>query len=1488
MANFNTALEALAKGDLHINDLTSQIAEILQQTPEHANAILADLESFQASTPLSNSQYVSLKRQINQFRRVNASETETGDTDDEATVFDLQQAAEEFNQADATEIDLANDDEDVTAINENLTGDDDDDATAINHHLDADNDTTEINEKTQIVIPDDDDATEINEKTQIATGGDDVFDLTADISQEDIDLYTEDNGDNTVPQDTSPMDTSPSVAMGTGWADPIQQPQQDFSKIGVGSVIKDRFRLLDVLGEGGMGKVYKGIDLLKEEARDRNPYCAIKLLNDDFKDHPEAFISLQRESSRQQKLAHPNIATVYDFDRLGRKGTPVFLTMEFMEGLPLDSFIKKEVRKKGGIPFEEAYPMIYDMGQALVYAHERMIVHSDFKPGNCFLLKTGQVKVLDFGIARAVKNPITGEGEKTLFDAGELGALTPAYASLEMLEGEEPDTRDDTYALGCTAYQLLIGKHPFNRLAANKAMENNLEPPYIKSLNKKQNRALQRSVAFKREDRSPNVAHFLEELKGEATWHKSPWFIAAMALLIIGIAMINPALSYLQDQKIKAMVADVNNASPSEMVTQIAEIKELDEKDQATVLTDSREAIQNFYGDKIAALTNTAKKGFSFDRAFEVLKEAENFYPASIFIEQQTEIITNSKTTYIEGLNSDYLNARARADLIPEIGQVMQKIKAVDPKSIYLSDPQLNTSFRNLARNKIAERDLYSATNIIDTGIQLLPDDLRLTDVQNDIALEEKIIELESQLSVNEEISLDNYLANAATIKQLNLIAPENNVLKDIKTNTLSLINEQVKEKPKDNTLKQSLANQYSELMSGLSLYETLVNYKLAGDSGDALKTNIADWSAENINAIESDLSNVALESVDWEGSLLESVGELSGLAKKDVSLQATLSNLQTKIASNYIDASQALMEEQRYNAAATMISKGQRLAPTDTQLLATRTSIFDVKERQEREERIESNKEALVSLTSSNEIINAQNVWAQLKTDLGEDDIDYIGGEGADLMAAMYASVAEERAKAEDYNAALSFVNAGLEIKEFDDTLDELQPLYQTEVYINDLLNSFATANTLDADVRNKVREIEDYSETRFASFSREAEQILTNRINELSSTEKSLAAGLAQSASSIFRDSNALAKANRELELQPWEDYRSAITLVRAGKLSEANELKDTAAGEFANHPQYLKFISTLEKNISKAELTFNDYQTQKTAAEQLETAQERFDELRLVKRELDRVLDQWSDNPTFIAEDESLDALIAQNKPQEKPKTRRREQQLDESSVAGAEWAPVDSDQDCTTRLAGYGRRAKAICYDYIFSSARGPLMVVIPGVESDYAISKYEISISDWSKYCLLSGTCTPIKDKAKLKEPVTGITLQQAQAYATWLSERTGKTYRLPTNEEWEYAANAEGKQPKKDYNCQVTVQDKLIKGTGVVPVNSGGSNGWGLRNYIGNAQEWVLAGNEALVRGGAFTDPHAKCDISLQRAHNGNADEQTGFRLIREEISDRG
>ena len=355
----------------------------------------------------------------------------------------------------------------------------------------------------------------------------------------------------------------------------------------VGSVIRGRFKLEKVLGVGGMGKVYKALDLLKAEAKDRKPYVAIKLLNDNFRDHPESFIALQREASRQQKLSHPNIATVYDFDRVGGPGTAVYITMELMEGVEIKDFIRKKVKPKKGLSFEKAYSIIKQIGSGLTYAHEHQLVHSDFKPSNAFLCNNGKVKTLDFGIARAVENPITGDLTQTLFDPGKLGALTPAYASHEQLEGKEPDIRDDVYALGCVAYELLTGEHPFKKIPANQAREKRLIPPYIKSLNKIQNMALRGAVAFFRDDRSPSIAHFIQELEGKELLPK-PKYInkkkSKMGIYVastIAIAIIIGTAIFFSNNKVSnkepdlVIAEEINVITDDVIVTERAPIKTL-------------------------------------------------------------------------------------------------------------------------------------------------------------------------------------------------------------------------------------------------------------------------------------------------------------------------------------------------------------------------------------------------------------------------------------------------------------------------------------------------------------------------------------------------------------------------------------------------------------------------------------------------------------------------------------------------------------------------------------------------------------------------------------------------------------------------------------------------------------------------------------------------------------------------------------------------
>lgn len=281
-------------------------------------------------------------------------------------------------------------------------------------------------------------------------------------------------------------------------------------------VLKKRFVFEELLGTGGMGAVYKAKDLLKIEAQDREPFVAIKVLSDEFKSHPEAFMALQRESRKSQKIAHPNIVNVHDFDR---DGDTVFMTMEYMEGKPLDKLI---AQYRGiGLPTEDVLKILGGICAALTYAHAQKIIHSDFKPGNIFVGLNGVAKVFDFGIARAVAKAENREeslDDKTVFDAGKLGALTPAYASLEMLEGKTPDIRDDVYALGCIAYELFTGEHPYNRVHADEAKRQKLKPKKINGIKKYQWRAIERAVAFERENRTESVEAFWQEFNRKTSF----------------------------------------------------------------------------------------------------------------------------------------------------------------------------------------------------------------------------------------------------------------------------------------------------------------------------------------------------------------------------------------------------------------------------------------------------------------------------------------------------------------------------------------------------------------------------------------------------------------------------------------------------------------------------------------------------------------------------------------------------------------------------------------------------------------------------------------------------------------------------------------------------------------------------------------------------------------------------------------------------------
>jgi serine/threonine protein kinase len=284
---------------------------------------------------------------------------------------------------------------------------------------------------------------------------------------------------------------------------------------GIGDTLNNRFVLEECLGVGGMGTVYKALDLRKLEASDRKPYLAIKVLNVQFRGNPNSLVALQREARKAQVLAHRNIITVYDFDR---DGPIVYLTMEYLSGKPLSQLLRTPGCQ--GMPVRAALPIVRGMCAALAYAHERGFVHCDFKPANVFLTTNAEVKVIDFGIARVFQRP-EEESDATVFDPGSLGALTPAYASPEMIEHREPDPRDDIYALGCITYELLTGHHPFDRLSATQARNADFKPQRPPNLDSRQWRALRAALSFDRKTRMPSVTRFIAEFDNEARAEKS-------------------------------------------------------------------------------------------------------------------------------------------------------------------------------------------------------------------------------------------------------------------------------------------------------------------------------------------------------------------------------------------------------------------------------------------------------------------------------------------------------------------------------------------------------------------------------------------------------------------------------------------------------------------------------------------------------------------------------------------------------------------------------------------------------------------------------------------------------------------------------------------------------------------------------------------------------------------------------------------------------
>ncbi|WP_246345100.1 protein kinase domain-containing protein [endosymbiont of Lamellibrachia barhami] len=1259
----------------------------------------------------------------------------------------------------------------------------------------------------------------------------------------------------------------------------------------VGDILNQRFELVEEIGRGGMGVVFKALDQRKVEAKDRKPYVALKLLNESFKQHAASLMALQREARKAQDLKHPDVIGIFDFDK-DEHGN-YFIAMEFLEGSPLDKVIKK--LRGTGMPPEQALKLITEMSLALAAAHNHKpgIIHSDFKPGNVFLTQDGEVKVFDFGIARAAKPKIPLAGsDVTAFDASTLGALTPTYASLGMLEGQDPDPRDDIYALAIVAYELFTGGRPFGRLPATEAQSKGLRPERVKGLSRRQWKGLQRGLAFKREDRTPSAEKFLDELTpkrsrlpliaglsvmgaGLLGWLLVPDYLerqratelaaqieraklAQIPLLLENATELSPESQRLLSAKAVArLIGIINQGTQNQIREGLQVTEELPPAQKREVISSAREAILTYYISLADAAFAPQEGSYDYVAAERQMALAGALFTDSIQVFRTTQRMEDARNDLLNRLDSRFNENLSAGRLLPDpvmddMADVLGILRQLDPEHPLLTDPRLANAYSQQASDLLAKNDVDRAAILAETGLKQFPDDIALENLAARIHLlrnkeEAQALLVDLHRDLKQRLpgidTLDGYRELEKPLEQLRLIQPGDPLLSQAETGLRKLLQPQLErlisqEAWSDaNTLLKQFAGQLSN-----DYMRTQQKRLLDGKRAPEL---LAQEIAERRQTIEQ-LTTGAKFTAAWEQELDTALNSLNNLIEAD---DPWLSKQGERIGRLYLQQAEKERSADQFAKAGALLSQGKHFAPTITNRFKAErgllTSAESAWEQENRERiqlaRIEGAKQSLLTQAKANDVTQASKTLQELQRELPAAD-PFLQVTGPEAIGRAYLRLAKRRAKRDDFVAAIKLVRHGLSIAPEMPELTEKLGDFQRKVEFQKVGQALKKQppkklHAQEAELqklRQKYPEQYPVAEKKYVA-------LLIKRIEN--AKNPAISTSLLAVAKQLFPDNRALTKVVITKPLKPSIIAARGLAAVDAGRLNEAKKLLQEAKKKESGHPDLARLGKSLKVRQEQAKKHFSDHQTALKTKDRKQAI-----------AKVEQAIELWNDNATF------------------KKKLKALQQ-------------PVSKDR-CNPKYAGYGKRSsKFRCYDLLDGKQRGPIMVVVPagaGNVTPYAIGRYEISVGDYNTYCRLSGKCKP-RAGTSTKLPLNNISLQTAQAYAKWLTGKTGHTYRLPREDEWLHAAKAKGRQPAgSDFNCLLRSGGSVVKGGAPIEVNVAPQNAWGLFNFVGNLQEWVNSSNGIKVRGGHFNSPADTCSINLSQKHGGSADKVTGFRLLRE------
>ena len=266
--------------------------------------------------------------------------------------------------------------------------------------------------------------------------------------------------------------------------------------IKVGTIVGDRYEILEKIGVGGMAEVFKGKD------HKLNRYVAVKVLKEEFRENDAFVKKFKEEAQAAARLAHPNIVNVYD---VGDENGIYYIVMELVEGITLKNYIER----KGSLTIKEATSIAIQVCTGLEVAHNNHIVHRDIKPQNIIISREGKVKVTDFGIAKATTSQTT--------TANAMGSVH--YASPEQARGGYVDHRSDIYSLGIVLYEMVTGRVPFDGetavTVAVKHLQEEMVPPsvYCKNIPYSLEQIIKKCTEKSPDRRYQDIGDLLADLK---------------------------------------------------------------------------------------------------------------------------------------------------------------------------------------------------------------------------------------------------------------------------------------------------------------------------------------------------------------------------------------------------------------------------------------------------------------------------------------------------------------------------------------------------------------------------------------------------------------------------------------------------------------------------------------------------------------------------------------------------------------------------------------------------------------------------------------------------------------------------------------------------------------------------------------------------------------------------------------------------------------